>query len=306
MSRWLVLVLVLGCAVDHDTSDVGIAADAGPRPPPMSVTVVIGTFVLSADPAGEAFGFDLDGADGRPASAPAGGCQDRPDVVSPITGAHGVDNSFATLVPTLDGLVMGDGVDGAIQAEIASGALLVLIRIADIDDFAEDASVMVHVALANAQVPMPSATCRAHADRASCLADAASACAWSASTSACSGIAAGQTFGEAMDLGTVVGAIHGGRFQAQVPMLPLLLQSMGHMIPLVLHDARLGGVVAPSGITQGQIGGVLVLAELGPGGEPGPGSFAGAAADMQPEANPTSCDAISFGTSFAAVVANTR
>jgi len=296
----LATVWLCGCQIDEGRPDGG-PPDAG-RPTTTELTLVIASFQQRPDAVDRAFGVDLDGADGNPVGAPAGGCQDQPDGVSPITGAHGVDNALAARRDVE--IVASDGLDGMLRDQIASGSVLVAIRITDVDDFVDDPSVAVHLArvAATGSTPAPSGVCSQDADRASCLSDAASACSWSDVMGRCSGIAAGQSFTETGDLGTFSGSIEGGRLHTLFDVLPLI----GGSFSIVLHGGSLTGAISAHGIVEGELAGWLLVDEV-------EAAFARAGssvdirssglADLQPEADPTICDAISAGLGFAALTA---
>ncbi len=121
------------------------------------------------------------------------------------------------------------------------GSCLVL-TVSGIDSFTTDPSVMVRAALGMATSTsgsvVPSTVCPTHTDLDTGEADVAAACRWSATASTCSGIAAGQHFDVATDLGTVVGAIAGGRIDFTLPTLPIALSDTATM---TLHGVRFGG-----------------------------------------------------------------
>ncbi len=290
----------VGCGTSPPARDSGLPVDDGGAP--VTRTYVIGMIDTEADDPNDAYGFNLDMADGNPVGMPAGGCQDVMDYTSPVTMIHGVDNQLAGLAPTLDGLLGGDGVNGAIRAQIAAGKVLLMLEVSDINSFTNDPAIMVHAVLgqvspagaacrahtdmascaadtanmctftagamgaagscATSVAPMPSAACMAHADQPSCDGDQANACSWGAMAAACSGIAAGQTFSVFTDLGTVSGSITAGQLSATTDALPLSFAAMGRNITLTLHSVRFGGRITATGITNGEFGAQILIAEL--------------------------------------------
>ncbi len=145
---------------------------------PETHAYVIGMIDTETDDIHHAYGFDLDMANGNPTSAWSGGCQDVPDFISPVTGATGVDNQFAGLAPTLDGLidgdVPGDGLDGAIRDQIEAGRLLLMLEVSDINSYVNDPMIGVHAVLGT--VSPAGVACAAHTDMASCASDIANMC----------------------------------------------------------------------------------------------------------------------------------
>jgi hypothetical protein len=303
--NWKTLVVgsaITGVAMVGCGGTVTPAGDAGPGDsgimPPETHVYVIGMIDTEADDPAQAYGFNLDGMEG----GAAGTCFDQMDFVSPITGATGVDNQLAGLAPTLDGLLGGDGVNGAIRDQIEAGKVLLMLEVSDINSYTNDSSVMVHAILgevapagaacmahtdmascggdtanmcawtaaamgtggtcATGVRPMASAACTAHADQTSCEADHVAACNWSAMASACSGIAPMQTFHMLQSLGMVSGSITGGQISATVDSLPLSFAAMGQTITLTLHNVQFGGRITATNITNGQFGAKISIAEL--------------------------------------------
>jgi hypothetical protein len=213
----------------------------------------------------------------------------------------GVDNALAMLAPTLDGLLMGDGLSGTIRDQIEAGKVLLILEVSDINSYVTDSSISVHAVLgqmpagvachahtdmagcaadtanmcsftagamgaagtcATTAAPQVSAMCAAHTDAASCSGDHANACNWGAMANACSGIASGQTFAMLSDLGTVTGSITNGQISATTSMLPLSFSAMGHVITLTLHNVQFGGRITATGIANGEFGAKISVAEL--------------------------------------------
>lgn len=290
-------VAMVGCGTSGGGSDSGVTP-MGDGGAPQTRAYVIGVIDTEADDISQAYGFNLDGMDG----GPAGSCFDQMDFTSPVTGTTGVDNQLAGLAPTLDGLLGGDGVNGAIRDQIEAGKVLLILEVSDINSFTNDSSIMVHAVLgevapqgaacmahtdmascagdtgnmcswtaaamgtggtcSTSVAPMPSAACTAHADQTSCEADGMNACNWSAMASACSGIAAGQTFHMLQSLGSVSGSITNGQISATVDSLPLSFAAMGRTITLTLHNVQFGGRITATNITNGEFGAKISIAEL--------------------------------------------
>jgi len=325
------------------------AGDSGPGDagsgPAQTVTYVLGA-INAETPAGsdptQAYGFNLDGMVG----GPAGTCFAVDDFTSPITGMTGVDNQLGgSLAGLLDGVLMGDGLNGTIRDQIEAGKVLLILEVSDINSFTADSSIMVHAVLgqmpagaacqmhtdmasctgdtahmcsftagamgaagtcATTAAPQVSAACAAHTDSASCYADHANACNWGAMASACSGIASGQTFAMLSDLGTVPGSITGGQISATTSSLPLTFSAMGHVITLTLHNVQFGGRIAATGITNGEFGAKISIAELQSTIDSlGLGVMIATLAppDISLTDGGTTCDAISAGMEYDAIVA---
>lgn len=359
--------MLVGCPGSSPGGDSGTPeGDGGPA---QTVTYVIGAIDTETDDMSQAYGFNLDMMDG----GPAGTCQDQMDYTSPY-GGSGVDNQLGgMLAGTLDGLLGGDGVNGAIRDQIEAGKVLLMLQVSGINSFNNDSDIMVHAVLGEVQPSGPA--CRAHADMASCQADTscsftaascsgtmmtacqahtdmascngdtangcayavatcsttvhptastecpahtdqvtcegdmAHACNWSMAAMACSGIASGQTFHMLTDLGNVAGSITGGQISATTDNLPLSFAAMGRTITLTLHSVRFGGHITASGITNGQFGAQIIIAELQATiarlGFTGIDITAFATPDLMPSpTDPTTCLALSAGMGYSAVTAN--
>ena len=316
--------------------------DMGTTMPPETHTYVIGMIDTQTDNVDDAYGFNLDGMDG----GPAGTCQDIMDYTSPVTGAAGVDNQLSYLAPTLDGLLGGDGVNGAIRDQIQAGSVLLMLEVSDINSFNNDSAIRVHAVLGQVSpegaacmahadmasctgdtanmcswtaassgtggtcstdaTPTASTACPGHADQASCEGDQMNACNWSAMASACSGIAGGQTFAMLTDLGTVNGSITGGQISAITDTLPLSFAAMGQTITLTLHSVQFGGHITATNITNGEFGAQILIAELMQvvadlGFSIDVTSFV--SPDLMPNADGSTCAALSAGMGYAAISA---
>jgi hypothetical protein len=130
--------LLAGCG---DTPDASPDAGARCEVAKGSATMVISRLAFvraDATRTGVADGFDLDGHDS--ASGDPIGCG-RQDYVGP-TGALGVDNQLAQLIPLVDSMT-GGVLDGALQTAINNGQLLVSITLDDLQNRCDDPSVTV-------------------------------------------------------------------------------------------------------------------------------------------------------------------
>jgi hypothetical protein len=205
-------------------------------PAPMTRTYVVSTIDTSTPPGGTmAYGFDLDDSVGGIAGQ---ACTSAPDFTSSVTGDEGVDNQLSTVLPTLDMQIGEGGVNGAIQEQIQGGTLLLVFEVSEINSFANDTSVMVHIALG--AVPT-GATIQ----------------------TAGTGLAADQTFTEMMDLGTVSGSITAGRLRAETPTLPLSFAVMGANVTLTLRQVVVGGSISDAGgFTHGEFGAVVSVDDV--------------------------------------------
>jgi len=324
----------------------GGTTDAGPGDTggmaPVTRTYIIGAIDTEADgptdTVDNAYGFDIDGMNGGPATS----CTGEPDFTSPISSAMGVDNQLAGLATTLDGVLGGDGVNGAVRDQILAGKVLLILEVSDINSFTNDSSVMVRAVLGSvasatcaahadqaacdgdatcawvtatgsagscAGIPEVGTACTAHADQASCESDQTNACNWGIMTMACSGITAGETFDTLMDLGAAVpGTITNGELSATTPTLPLMFTASGNTVTLTLHTVQFGGRISDTTIINGQFGARISVAEL----------MATAAAlgfgsvditgfvhpDLDEDAaDPTTCASISAGMRYAGLAA---
>jgi hypothetical protein len=232
---------------------------------------------------GRIAGFNLDGVDSTGASER---CDDAPDFVSSVTGTSGVDNQLGGNVIGLLGDMLGaGGVQGAVREQIASGAFLLLFEVSDVDSFNNDPSVSVRLLLGGF-----SGTIMLDGDGL---------------------VAPGQTFTSMRVLATIPSAaIVGGRLSIEAPSLPLTLDVDGNSITLNLVQARVGGTISATGMTDGEIGAQISVAEIVTLGEMlAPGTITEdlvrsvALPDLAPNADGTQCEAISAGLTFGATTA---
>ncbi len=264
----------------------GGVGDGGPDPTGgVTVTYIVNTADIPEPDftSGRVPGFNLDGEDSTGTSER---CDDTPDFVSSVTGARGVDNQIGGNVIGLLGEMFGpDGVQGAFREQIAAGSFLLLFEVADIDSFNDDASVRVRLLLG--------------AFDGTIMLDRSGL------------VAPGQTFTSMRVLATIpVAAISGGRLDIEAPSLPLTLEVNGSAITLNLTQARLGGTISATGMTDGEIGGEISMANLVNLGEAlDPVTFTEdllrsiALPDLDPSPDGTRCDAVSAGLTFRATTA---
>ncbi len=251
--------------------------------PPVSRTYVVSTIDTGEDGTDPtmAFGFDLDmmidGAVGLP-------CTAAPDFTSAVTGDPGVDNQLSTVLPTL-GMMLANGVNGAIQEQIQGGTLLLMFEVGDINSFTNDSSVTVHILLG--MVP-------------------AGATIMTSGT----GLVADQTFTTMMDIATVTGSITAGRLSAMTTTLPLSFAVMGSNITLTLRNVVIGGRISDGGgFAGGEFGAivavtdVVTLAAMFIAGVDLATVEALAMPDIMPDATGDHCASISAGLGFETVSA---
>jgi hypothetical protein len=238
-------------------------------------------------------GFNLDRRDSGEGIDDAETCNDfQPDFVSAVDPGHiGVDNQFAARVaPLLEGAAMTD-LDATILEQINSGSLLLMVEVTDIDSFEYDAEISLQLLLGE----LPAGTTTPMLDAGGRL-------------------AAGQTFTVMQTLGPAVrGDIYDGRLRAATESLTLSLTIMDRPLSRVITRPELRFDISSTGLSNGVIGGSLVVADIIEAIRMIPElmSFVGTAmsvltmyADLQPStAMPTTCEAISIGLSFGATTA---
>ncbi|MFO0685522.1 MAG: hypothetical protein U0234_25910 [Sandaracinus sp.] len=281
------LLFATGCSLAHERAGAG-GHDAGPPPP--SDSGLLGDFgqtesyVLSAfrisspDASGTtAFGLDLDGQ----VAGPAGTCTAQPDFRSPVSGALGVDNQLQQLFAAVDSM----GEDAELGALIRGGELLVGVQVSDINSFADDSGVDVHLALLRpadgTMLPLgPNGE-----------------------------LVAGGRFAVREDLGVYRGAITAGvlevRTTASARVLPVLVSSP----VLTVSSLALRARITASGLTSGELGGevspdelVLALSSLGATVDR-ESLDAIVPFDLHPDPSGIACTALSMGASIEGVTA---
>jgi hypothetical protein len=108
------------------------------------------------------------------------------------------------------------------------------------------------------------------------------------------------------DLGTVMGSITGGQLSATTASLPLSFVAMGHTVTLTLHSVQFGGRITMGGIVNGQFGAQILISELMQtvadlGFSIDITTFV--MPDMMPNADGSTCAALSAGMGFSAIPA---
>lgn len=107
--------------------------------PYTSRTFVFDTVVLTRrDASGRVPGFDVDGKTSGEDDAET--CN-KADATAP-DGTPGIDNQFATLVPLIELAGLG-ALEGLVQSSIDNGSILLLLDLADVQDWQNDPSVKV-------------------------------------------------------------------------------------------------------------------------------------------------------------------
>jgi hypothetical protein len=286
---------VVGCGGGTDP-----VADSGTSMPdayvvtmePVTTTYIVGTITIPPEPTGPmmniAPGFNLDGKVSVESSTGAT-CEDLVgDYISP-TGETGVDNQLVgILISTLSGFVSGLDVQAQVNEQIASGSLLLAIRVNDIESYENDPDGVTLDLFLVKQADCAMDTCPVMG-----------------------GVMAGQRWTQrAMPLATGLPAnIRGGMLRGSVPSLPLSFEASGRTITLTISDATVGGDITATSMTNAAIGGeiriddVVRLADMiMPGiGETARGLLV-MYADLSPSsADPLVCESISAGLSFTAV-----
>jgi hypothetical protein len=247
-------------------------------------TYVLSTGDIPASAGGMGVGFNLDDAVSDGATE---ACNDAPDVTSSISGEVGVDNSLASVVTILGDMIEG-GIQGALEEQIAAGTFLLLVEVTDVDSTAVDESVGVRLFLGTT-----TETITLEGGR----------------------IAPGQTFAEGTILASLpvgTAAIAGGTLSFSSDTLPLSLSIDGNDIMLTLRSAQLRADISSTGLTNGEIGASVTVADVVQLGEDlGQGDVVNEGTirslnlpDLEPTADDTVCDSISVGLSFEAVTAN--
>lgn len=266
-----------------------------PTMDPISVTYIVDTITIPPTPTGPmmniAPGFNLDGKVSVE-SATGDTCEDLiGDFTSP-TGETGVDNQLVgSLIGALEGFVRDLDVQAQVDEQIASGSLLLAIRVNDIESFETDPDgVTLDLFLVK---------------QADCMMD---------TCPVMGGVMADQNWVQrAMPLATGLRAdIEGGELRGSVPALPLSFEASGTNITLTISDATVGGDITADRMTNAAIGGeirvedVVMLADMIMSGlgETARGLLA-MYADLSPSAaDPQTCESISAGLSFTAVEGN--
>jgi hypothetical protein len=261
--------------------------------PPISVTYIVGEISIPDMPSGAMAnitpGFNLD--DKVSTDGGAGNCEDFIQDYVNEQGETGVDNQLVgSLIGLLSGFVSDLDVQMTVDEQISTGALLLAVRVNDIESFETDPDgVTLDLFLV---------------DPAGCM---MSPCAPTGGTVSADQMWAMQA-GPALATG-LAATIEGGVLSGGPLDLPLSFEAGGMTIDLVIRDARVGGDISEDGMENGNIGGelriddIVMLADMiMPGiGETARGILTDSA-DLSPSsADPMTCESISAGIGFSAV-----
>lgn len=258
-------------------ADAPVRTDVGPLTGDRYAFVLSTADLPEVNGRDEAPGFDLDGLPGIGATDR---CDDEIDYFSPVTGAPSIDNQFsANVAGLLAGMFVG-GFRGEIERSFAAGDGLVGLVLEGVDSFAADPLIVVHAYQVTTVDGMPPAL------------------------GADGRITAGQSFRITADLGFREGSIAGGRIDGGFDGLPL-----PGALPVSIGALRLGAAVSATGLSAGEIGGHVTVADvLALASSLGLGVSEGvirmlARPDLFPDPSGLVCDAISVGMDFEAVAA---
>jgi hypothetical protein len=271
------LVLAL-FAVGCGSSEVCDCADYG-----LTITYVLSTAdVTPPDMLRQTAGFDLDG---MPGTGTSDRCDDALDLTSSVTGSPDVDNQLSTNVGTI---LDGPEPRTVIEAQIASGELLLLLEVANVDSFTDDRQVSVRLIAgrvpAGATMPMTGADGR---------------------------LTPGQTFAEDTVLATLEdAAIVAGRLELTVDALPIFVRVGEGDVALTVRPLRIATDIRATGLSNGELGGgigvldLLAFLEMLGTTTTEEELRAMLRPDLSPRMDdPATCDAVSLGFSFEAVTA---
>lgn len=284
-------------------TDAERTIDVTPEMPAGTYTFVIRTW-SAPEPsfAGTAAGFNLDALDsGDGSTALDADCeefnQDYASLRDP--GHEGVDNAFASLIPTVESLLDAascpgmttDGcLDATVAAQIADGSFLILVELTDVDGNTNDDDV--GVTLYAGAVPGGGAPALAADGR----------------------LAPGQTFDTTGTLATTTrGDIFEGRLRVHFGGSVTLPTTAAMLAPLRLDFPELRATVDGTGLALGVVGATtdvdFLVAEaeaMMPGIGPTVRSVLESVADVEPTADPAVCSRLSSGYLFDAVPAVRR
>lgn len=246
----------------------------------MTITYVLSTAdVPPPDGLGQTVGFDLDGA---PGSGTGARCDDALDFTSRVTGATNVDNQLSTNVGTI---IDGPEPRSVFESRIASGELLLLFEVGEVQSFTHDDAVTVRVI--TARLPAGVTSPMIGADRR---------------------LLPGQTFVEGTVLATIEDAeIADGRLEIRADALPLSILFGEAAASVTIRDLRIAADIRETGLTGGELGGGVGLRDLV--------AFLGMLGsttteeelramlhpDLDASADGSVCDAVSLGLSFEAI-----
>ena len=281
-------MMAMGCGGGSGT-DAGMngGSDTPMVTAPMTVSYIVGAINIPEGPVmNRVPGFNLDATDSMDGTGT--GCVGaNPDYTS-LTGEAGVDNLFVgSLVATLQGVGMIN-VQTAVSDQISSGALLLAMRVNDVNSFTADSNVTLDLFLVK-QGDCAGTTCPVVGS-----------------------VMAGQAWQqrEVAIASGVMGSITAGSLRATVPTLPLRFTASGNMINLDIQNANIGATITAGGLANGQIGGGIAFAQLVSIAQMLEPSLTEATlrglinADLNPRAaDANTCDGISVGLGFSAVSA---
>ncbi|MFK7984550.1 MAG: hypothetical protein AB8I08_00840 [Sandaracinaceae bacterium] len=245
----------------------------------------------------QAAGFNLDGMD-VVESDTSGDCRGAAEdfVSTSEPGATGVDNAFQRFVPAVESLLTaeecpGGTTDGCLDAtllrQIQLGELLLLLEVEGLDDYLFDDAVTVRLSLgdvAGGGAPMQAGDT----------------------------VAAGQTFTVGRTLGEpYAGDVFNGRLRIRADRFALSINTGDVPLEVVVRDAEVRFDISETGLSNGMIGGALLVTDIAAaaelafeGGADIVGPIARGAADLDPSvADPTVCEAASVGITFEATSA---
>lgn len=295
---------------------------------------VIDNLSLPEPADGRAAGFNLDGLDTRgPVAATCEGASE--DYVSIAGDRVGVDNALGGVLRLVDELLDGsscgfstDCLTDRLQRQVNEGSYLVLVEVSGVDDLHYDPSIRVQLVRAATPGTVPCSTdgdCTASGER--CIADECRP------VPALRGdrLEAGQDFVALEPFGhSVPGDIFGGRVRAFPMRLTVPIDMNGSSVRLWIENAEVRFDIADSGLSGGEIGGVVAWADLaGELASVGPPlgclcwwygccdrardylaewrDFLQPAADIRPSAiDPEVCDLLSVGVTFGGTTARRR
>lgn len=260
-----------------------------------SRTYVINVLDIPTGENGMAPGFNLDGIDSGDGDGGAT-CQEfRPDYVSPADPDHaGVDNALIDLLNFAADALGGTDLNAEVAEQLASGDLLLLVKVTGIDSFSYDTDITMQLALGalpeGAEIQLEGGF-----------------------------IAPDQEFEVEMDLGPAVnGDIFNGRLRGTVQNITIPINTSDFSLDLAITSPQVRFDISETGLENGVIGGVLTVADLVSAlasipaleefcsGDPdcaALGSVLGMYADVSPSADPNYCEEISVGLGFGATTA---
>jgi len=237
--------LVVAIGITGMTFAVGCSKSSNPPPEGATLTFVVDVMDIGReDPPGVAPGFDLDNKISDDAD-PAGCFQ--PDFISP-DGVAGIDNQFAVLAPTIEGAA-GTNLADSIADSVASGSILIMPILDDVNDNVNDPSV--NLTLLLGEVPGGGAP----------------------TLTAAGAPEPGQTFDINPNSYDATGtpliyvpmaSLVDGHIQAGPVDIVLALPVSGNTLTLTIRRAQLAFDLAADGstLTNGVLGGELVIEEL--------------------------------------------